>query len=120
VLAAWEDGRAAAAAKPLERGCIVFVGAELEGGELPFQGEYPAALARLARACASDLPAAADARPLDPGAVTLLRGRGPASLPASAVGASEAGVALGRWVLIAVILIALVETWLAYRRRSVG
>lgn len=117
VAAAWEDGRPAAVAKPLESGCIVFVGAELEGGELPYQAEYPAALARLARACASEVPLAVDARPLDPGALALLRGRGPASVPASAVGASEAGIGLGRWVLGAAILIALVETWLAYRRR---
>ncbi len=119
VAAAWEDGRPAAIAKPLGSGCIVFVGAELEGGELPYQAEYPAALARLARACASDVSLAADARPLDPGALALLRGRGPASVPASAVGASEAGIGLGRWVLGAAILIALVETWLAYRRRRV-
>jgi hypothetical protein len=36
------------------------------------------------------------------------------------VGASEAGVALGRWVLVAALLIALVETLLAYRRRTAG
>lgn len=120
VASVWEDGRVAAAAQPLGRGCVVFVGAELEGGELPFQAEYPAALARLARACVRDVSAAAAARPLDPGAIALLRGRGPAALPASAVGASEAGVALGRWVLAAALLIALAETWLAYRRRTAG
>jgi hypothetical protein len=116
VVAAWEDGRAAAVAKPLGSGCVVFVGVELEGGELPFQAEYPAALARLAHACAADAGGAADARPLDPGAIALLRGRGPSAVPASAVGAAEAGVALGRWILAAALLIALVETLLAYRR----
>lgn len=116
-VAAWGDGRPAAAARPLGRGCIVFVGAELEGGELPYQAEYPAALARLATACASAAPSA-DARPLDPGALALLRGRGPSAVAASAVGASEAGVALGRWVLAAALLVALVETLLAYRRRG--
>jgi Aerotolerance regulator N-terminal len=119
VLAAWEDGRPAALARPLGRGCAVFVGAELEGGELPFQAEYPAALARLARGCEADAAPAA-ARPLDPGALAVLRGRGPAALAASAVGASEAGVALGRWLLAAALLVALVETALAYRRRRVG
>lgn len=119
-VAAWEDGRPAAVARALGSGCLVFVGTELEGGELPYQAEYPAALARLARGCAADAPNAADVRPLDPGAVAVLRGRGPAALAASAVGASEAGVALGRWVLGAAILIALVETLLAYRRRSAG
>ncbi|HEX6041984.1 MAG TPA: hypothetical protein VFZ20_28325, partial [Longimicrobium sp.] len=119
-VAAWEDGRPAAVARPLGSGCVVFVGAELEGGDLPYQAEYPAALARLARGCAPSMPSASDARPLDPGAVALLRGRGPAAVAASAVGASEAGVALGRWVLVAALLIALVETLLAYRRRRVG
>ena len=118
-LAAWEDGRPAAVAKSLERGCVVFVGAELEGGELPFQAEYPAALARLARGCEGDAPPA-DARPLDPGALAVLRGRGPSALAASAVGASEAGIALGRWTLAAALLVALIETALAYRRRRVG
>jgi hypothetical protein len=120
VVAAWEDGRAAAVAKPLGSGCVVFAGAELEGGELPFQAEYPAALARLARGCATDASGAADARPLDPGAVALLRGRGPSAMPASAVGAAEAGVALGRWILAAALLVALVETLLAYRRRKLA
>jgi hypothetical protein len=118
IVAAWEDGRPAAVARALGSGCIVFAGVELEGGELPFQAEYPAALARLARGCAADASSAAAARPLDPGAVALLRGRGPQSLSASAIGASEAGIALGRWILGAAILVALVETLLAYRRRK--
>lgn len=118
VVAAWEDGRAAVTARPLGSGCIVFVGVELEAGELPFQAEHPAALAHMARACAADGSAAVEARPLDPGAIALLRGREPAALPATAIGVSEAGVALGRWVLGAALLIALVETLLAYRRRT--
>jgi hypothetical protein len=118
-VAAWEDGRPAAAAKRIGSGCVVFVGTALEGGELPFQAEYPAALARLARGCDAT-GAAASRRPLDPGALAVLRGRGPAAVPASAVGAAEAGVALGRWALAAALLIALIETFLAYRRRTAG
>lgn len=118
-IAAWEDGRPAATAKPLGSGCVVFVGTELEGGELPFQAQYPAALARLARGCDAG-GETADARPLDAGAIALLRGRGPAAVPATAVGAAGAGVALGRWALAAALLIALVETLLAYRRRIAG
>jgi Aerotolerance regulator N-terminal len=118
IVAAWEDGRPAATAKALRDGCVVFAGAELEGGELPFQAAYPAALARLARGCADRAPSAADARPLDPGALSILRGRGPQTLAASSIGASEAGIALGRWILAAAILVALVETLLAYRRRT--
>jgi hypothetical protein len=116
-VAAWDDGRPAATAKRLGSGCVVFVGTELEGGELPFQAEYPAALARLARGCDAT-GGAADARPLDPGALAVLRGRGPASVPASSVGAAEAGVSLGRWMLAAALLVALIETLLAYRRRT--
>jgi len=95
-VAAWDDGRPAATAKRLGDGCVVFVGTELEGGELPFQAAYPAALARLARGCDATA-GTADPRPLDPGAIAVLRGRGPAAVAASAVGAAEAGVALGRW-----------------------
>jgi hypothetical protein len=116
-IAAWEDGRAAATAKRLGSGCVVFVGTELEGGELPFQAEYPVALARLARGCEATVGPAGH-RPLDPGALAILRGRGPSTVPASAVGAAGAGVALGRWALGAALLIALIETFLAYRRRT--
>ncbi|WP_420127474.1 BatA domain-containing protein [Longimicrobium sp.] len=118
-VAAWEDGRPAATAKRLERGCVVFVGTELEGGELPFQAAYPAALARLARGCDATGGTAAP-RPLDPGALAVLRGRGPSAVPASAVGAAGAGVPLGRWMLAAALLAALIETLLAYRRRTAG
>lgn len=116
-VAAWGDGRPAAAARRLDRGCVVFVGTALEGGELPFQAEYPAALARLARGCEADAVETAE-RPLDAGALAILRGRGPSALPASAAGAAGAGTALGRWALAAAIVIALIETFLAYRRRT--
>lgn len=118
-IAAWEDGRPAATAKRLGSGCVVFVGTALEGGELPFQAEYPAALARLARGCDASA-GAASSRPLDPGALAVLRGRGPATVPASAVGAAGLGIALGRWALAAALLAALIETVLAYRRRTAG
>jgi hypothetical protein len=118
-IAAWDDGRPAATAKRLGSGCVVFVGTPLEGGQLPLQAEFPAALARLARGCDATV-GTADARPLDPGALAILRGRGPAAVPASAVGAAEAGVALGRWLLAAALMVALIETLLAYRGRTAG
>lgn len=117
VLAAWEDGRAAAAAHRVGEGCAVFAATPLEGGELPLQAAYPAALRRLARGCASPEAASADAT-LDAGGIALLRGRGPAAVPAGDVGAAEAGIPLGRWLLAAALLVALIETFLAYRRRS--
>ncbi|HEX2081712.1 MAG TPA: hypothetical protein VHG08_28670, partial [Longimicrobium sp.] len=116
-VAAWEDGRPAVTAHRVGSGCVVFVGTALEGGELPFQAQYPAALARLARGCEAGARAA-EHRPLDPGALAILRGRGPSAVAANALGAAGAGIALGRWILAAAVLVALIETFLAYRRRT--
>ncbi|HEY7771261.1 BatA domain-containing protein, partial [Longimicrobium sp.] len=74
-IAAWDDGRPAATAMRGVRGCSVYVGTALEGGDLPFQAEYPAMLGRLARGCESR-NATMIGRPLDSGAVQVLRGRG--------------------------------------------
>ncbi|HEX8390916.1 MAG TPA: BatA domain-containing protein [Longimicrobium sp.] len=116
IVAAWDDGRPAAVSRRLGRGCVVVAGTALEGGELPLQAEYPAALGRLARGC-EDEPRTAD-RPLDSGALSLLRGSGPGVIPASRLGAAEGGLAFGRWLLAAALLVALLETLLAYRRRT--
>jgi hypothetical protein len=115
-VAAWDDGRPAAAAMRLGRGCLVFVGTALEGGDLPFQAEYPAVLGRLARGCESLDPTATD-RPLDSGAIQVLRGRGAPSIAANRLGAAG-GIAFGRWLLAAAFVVALIETLLAYRRRA--
>nr|WP_240979053.1 BatA domain-containing protein [Longimicrobium terrae] len=116
VVAAWDDGRPAAAARKIGRGCVVVAGTALEGGELPFQAEYPAMLGRLARGC-EDAAATAE-RPLDSGALSLLRGTGARTIAANRLGAAGGGFAFGRWLLAAAILAALLETLLAYRRRT--
>lgn len=116
IVAAWDDGRPAAAARRVGRGCVVVAGTALEGGDLPFQAEYPAMLGRLARGC-EDASAMAE-RPLDSGALTLLRGTGARTIAVNRLGAAGGGFAFGRWLLIAAILAALLETLLAYRRRT--
>jgi hypothetical protein len=115
-VAAWDDGRPAATAIGGVRGCTVYVGTALEGGDLPFQAEYPAMLGRLARACESEAASAID-RPLDSGAIQVLRGRGASSIAANRLGAAG-GIAFGRWLLVAAVAVALIETLLAYRRRA--
>ena len=120
VIAAWDDGRPAAAAARAGRGCAVFLAAEIEGGEIPFSASYPRALDRLARGCEDASVDDADAsRSLDAGARAVLRGQGPSVLAASAFSGSGGGVALGRWLMAAALAVALVETFLAYRGRSV-
>jgi hypothetical protein len=54
--------------------------------------------------------------PLDAGARAVLRGSGPRVVAAGAVPGSGGGVALGRWVMAAALLVALAETFFAYRR----
>lgn len=115
VLASWEDGRPAATARPVGDGCVVEAGTALEGGELPYRAAYPAALGRLARGCET---APTPERPLDAGALAVLRGGGPAEVQAAALVPESRGIPLGRWILAAALLAALAETALAYRRRG--
>ena len=114
VVAVWEDGTPAAGARRIGTGCVVHLTTDLEAGELPFQAAYPAVLGRLARGCEEDAPTPG----LDAGALALLRGSGPASVPAAAFDATETGTPLGRWLLVAALVVALAETGIAYRRRS--
>jgi hypothetical protein len=119
VIAAWEDGRAAVAAREHGSGCIVFVATDLEEGTLPLSAHYPLAMGRLATACDSP-PAAPAGLRLDAGALALLRGEGlPAAIPAAEVAGERAagGIALGRWLLALALSLALLETFVAHRRR---
>jgi hypothetical protein len=115
-VAAWDDGRPAATALRTRAGCTVYVGTALEGGDLPFQAEYPAMLGRLARGCESPVQTTLG-QPLDSGALQVLRGRGASSIAANRLGAAG-GIAFGRWLLAAALAVALIETLLAYRRRG--
>ncbi|MGI9181759.1 MAG: BatA domain-containing protein [Longimicrobiaceae bacterium] len=123
-IAAWEDGRAAAVAERRGAGCVVFVATALEGGTLPLAAGYPHAVDQLARGCerTRDDPLAApsmdDHLPLDAGALRVLRAEErPPVIASAALAAAVAGVPLVRWVLLAALGTALLETLLAYGRR---
>jgi hypothetical protein len=116
LVGAWDDGRPAVIAARLGRGCVVYVGTRLEDAGLPLSAAFPRALERMARAC--DSPSTAYANlPLDAGARAILAGSGAAVVGAGASGGAG-GVAFGRWLMCAALLVALAETFLAYRRRS--
>jgi hypothetical protein len=117
LLAAWEDGRPAAAASRVGRGCVVYVGAELEAGSLPLGASFPRAVDRLARGCDGARSTVGGSAPLDQGARAVLRGGGREAVAIASLGAAGGGIPLARWVLGAALLVALVETVLAYGRR---
>jgi hypothetical protein len=122
LLAAWEDGRPAAAAAPEGAGCLVFLATELEAGALPLSPAFPLLLDRLARGCEPAAPPAGGAAlPLDRGALALLEGREmPAVVAAATLGAVDPGRRLDRWLLLAALGVALAEAGLAYRRGRSG
>jgi len=116
VIAAWDDGQPAAVAGRSGAGCVVVVGTALAQGEMVLDAAYPRVLGRLARGCESAMDGGADV-PLDAGARAVLSGAGPRMVAAGAVGGSGGGTALGRWVMAAALLVAAVETFLAYGRK---
>ncbi len=117
-IAFWDDGRPAAVASRVGRGCVVFAATDLEGGEMPFSAVYPRALDRLARGC--DPSAGEGDAPLDAGARAVLRGTGPAALPASTIPGAGGGIPLGRWVMVLALLVAIAETVVAYGLGRIG
>jgi hypothetical protein len=125
VLAAWDDGRAAAAAHVVGGGCLVYVATELEGGRLPLSPGFPEALERLAGGCAPDDGRSAAALagwragtgPLDGGARALLAGAGATTSAAlRALPAQAGGIRLFRWFVLAALVVALLEAVMAYGR----
>ncbi len=116
VLAAWDDGRPAAVARRVGRGCIVYLATEVGQGEMVLDAAYPRVLDRLARGCESPETTDDDV-PLDAGARAVLRGSGPRTLAAGAAAGRGGGTALGRWMMAAALLAALAETFLAYGRK---
>lgn len=117
LLAAWDDGRPAAAAARVGEGCLVFLATPLEEGSLPLSPRFPALLDRLARGCEGDANAAAPDRPLDRGAVALLEGDRRLPVPRLEAGEdARSDEPLGRWFFLGALAVALAETGLAYGR----
>ena len=118
VLATWDDGSAAAVARGAGRGCVVFLSADVERGEMRLDPAYPRLFQRLADGCGAGGADAAPDAPLDAGARALLRGSGAPVLAASRVAGTGGGVPLGRRLMAAALAVALVETFFAYARRK--
>jgi hypothetical protein len=121
VVAHWLDGRPAAAAHTLAAGCITYVATDLEGATLPLSAAFPDALRALLHGCTrgtGGAMAGTEPVPLDSGALVVLRGAGGAVPLASLAAGDPTGRPLVRMLLTLALLIALVETWLAYRRRN--
>lgn len=117
LLAAWEDGRPAVAARRVGTGCVVSVAADLEGGTLPLNSGYPLALDRLARACGNAADEESRGGRLDAGALAILASDSrPAAVALPAGGAPE-GVSLAPWLLGIAALAVLLETLLVYFSR---
>jgi hypothetical protein len=125
VLAVWDDGRAAAAARRVGDGCMVYIAMDVEVGRLPLDPGFPAALERLIDGCANDEAGNAAALagwpvatgPLDDGARMLLEGTGAAeSVALSALPGAAGGTRLFRWFVLAALLVALLETVMVYGR----
>lgn len=117
MIAAWDDGRPAAVARRLDRGCVVFVGTYVDRGEMVLGASYPRLLGRLARGCASTENTVEDGEPLDAGARAVLAGAGPSAVAARTLAATGGGMGLGRWLMGVALLAAATETFLAYRRK---
>lgn len=114
ILAAWEDGRPAAAAAQTGEGCLVVIGTRLEAGWLPLSPGYPRLLDRLVRGCEAEPGTGRrNDAPLDAGALAVLTARPGAAVPAAP--ARSNGAPLRRWFLIAALCLAVLETGIAYR-----
>jgi hypothetical protein len=127
VLAVWDDGVAAAAARRVGGGCMVYIATDVEAGRLPFDPGFPTALERLIDGCTNDEARNAAALagwrvatgPLDGGARMLLEGAGaPEAVALSALPGAAGGTRLFRWFVLAALLVALLETMMAYGRTA--
>jgi hypothetical protein len=123
VVATWSDGAPAAIATLQDDRCRVVTGIDLAAGAAVLDADFPAALERLANTCS-----AGDARarelPLDRGAIRVLAGRSepaPTADPLSVAALPDVagGSGLTRLLLVLALLVALLETTLAYRTGTV-
>lgn len=115
-VAFWADGEAAAVARAAGAGCIVRTGIGLVAPPLTGSPALPGLLRHLLAACddvdpAATLPLGSVAR------ATLAGGDTPGAVAVAALpGAGDAGMPLSRWLLLAALAVALIETWITGRR----
>lgn len=119
VAAAWEDGRAAAAAGGTDGRCVVYLGAEPASAGAAADPAFPHLIAALAEACAPDRaprPDGLEGVRLDAGAMAVLgRDRLPRAADLSGL-VGETGRPLTRGLLSLALFVALAELALAYVR----
>jgi hypothetical protein len=125
VIAAGSNGRVNTIATRIGDGCIVYFAGDLFTRAAGLSVGYVGALRRLVRGCAAAQILAngvgTEGLPLDSAARALLAGAQlPATVPLSSVAAAGGDSrSLMRVLLIAALLVALAETWLAYRGGAV-
>lgn len=120
IVAVWEDGRPAAAARDQSGSCIAYLAAEPVAPTVAADPGFPRLLRALAEGCESGEIAASpvDGLRLDEGALTILRGD---ALPAWAdllAAEPPPGRPLGLPLAALAMLVALVEAGFAYGRRE--
>jgi hypothetical protein len=119
VLAVWDDGRPAAAATRGDPPCVAYLAAEATPVAAAADPAFPSLLAVLLAGCENGSDPSeprVDDSPLDDGAMAVLRGAGmPAGVRLADVGAAPARP-LARLLLALALLVALVETAVAYAR----
>ena len=123
IVATWLDGAPAAVASAQGADCRVVTGIDLASGGAVLDADFPSALERLASACANGHGRARDL-PLDKGAVRVLAGTmHPAAaadpLAVTALPGIGGGSELARLLLVLALLVATLETVLAYRAGTV-
>lgn len=119
VVAVWDDGRPAAAASRTDDGCAAYLAAEPAPVAAAADPAFPRLLAALLAGC-DERPSGGDppidGTPLDDGATRVLRGDGMApGVRLAQLGAVPARP-LVRHLLALALLVAVVETGLAYKR----
>jgi hypothetical protein len=124
VPAVWWGGQAAAAAIAVGEGCLVYAAFALEATEEALDPAFPDLLAALLRACEEDTPLSL---PLDRGALSLLAGapsgatdRAAEAIAVATLSDGRADRSIARWLILAALLLALIETVLARRGRRPG
>lgn len=119
--AVWWDGTAAAVSRVIGEGCVTFASIALGATERRLDPAFPDLLDGLFRGCETE---SAPDLPLDRGALAVLAGGRPADAPRPVAVAdldgAETGRGIARWLLLAALAVAVLESLLAGRTRRPG